>query len=96
MTIFLTTHYIEEAEFLAGRVAFIDEGRIVASDTPQNLRNRIGSWAVDTFEADEMQTSYFETQQGAKDYAGGHKSGFAVRRVNLEDAFLKMTGKKVK
>jgi ABC-2 type transport system ATP-binding protein len=95
VTVFLTTHYIEEAEFLAQRVAFIDEGKIVALDTPHNLMNGIGSWAVDRFEADEMQTLYFKTQQEAKQYAAAHKNGFAVRRVNLEDAFIKMTGKKV-
>jgi ABC-2 type transport system ATP-binding protein len=95
VTIFLTTHYIEEAEFLAQRVAFIDRGNIVALDTPQNLMNGIGSWAMDRFEADQMHTLYFKTQQEATKYAARHQSGFAVRRVNLEDAFLKMTGKKV-
>jgi ABC-2 type transport system ATP-binding protein len=96
MTIFLTTHYIEEAEFLADRVAFIDQGKIVAQDTPQSLMRGIGRWAMDTLEADTMQTYYFKSQQEAKEFAAGHKNGFAVRRVNLEDAFLKMTGKKVK
>jgi ABC-2 type transport system ATP-binding protein len=95
VTIFLTTHYIEEAEFLAQRVAFIDLGKIVALDTPQNLMSGIGRWALDTLEADEMQTFYFKSQQEAKQYAAGHQNGFAVRRVNLEDAFLKMTGRKV-
>ena len=47
-TIFLTTHYIEEAEFLAERVAFLDEGKIVALDTPQNLMKSMGEWALDT------------------------------------------------
>ena len=46
-TIFLTTHYIEEAEFLADRVAFLDQGRIVEKDTPANLMERTGRWAVD-------------------------------------------------
>ncbi len=36
-TIFLTTHYIEEAERLCDRVAFIDQGRIIKIDTVQNL-----------------------------------------------------------
>ncbi len=36
-TIVLTTHYIEEAELLADRVAIIDHGRIVAIDTPRSL-----------------------------------------------------------
>jgi ABC-2 type transport system ATP-binding protein len=37
MTVILTTHYMEEAEVLCDRVAIMDEGRIVAMDTPKNL-----------------------------------------------------------
>jgi ABC-2 type transport system ATP-binding protein len=36
-TVFLTTHYIEEAERLCDRVAIVDHGRIIALDTPQRL-----------------------------------------------------------
>jgi len=36
-TIFLTTHYMEEAESLCDRVAILDTGKIVALDTPANL-----------------------------------------------------------
>ena len=36
-TIVLTTHYMEEAEFLCDRVAIMDQGRIVTLDTPTNL-----------------------------------------------------------
>lgn len=96
VTIFLTTHYIEEAEFLAQRVAFIDSGRIVALDTPQQLMHSIGHWALDALDDDQMHTFYFNDHQKAKQHAAGSQNGFAVRRVNLEDAFLKMTGKKVK
>lgn len=42
-TIFLTTHYIEEAEQLCDRVAIIVEGRIKALDTPDNLKAEIGA-----------------------------------------------------
>lgn len=38
MTVFLTTHYMEEADRLCQRVAILDRGRIVALDTPQNLK----------------------------------------------------------
>ncbi len=41
-TIILTTHYIEEADFLCSRVAFVDHGRIVALDTPEKLKNKMG------------------------------------------------------
>jgi ABC-2 type transport system ATP-binding protein len=40
-TILLTTHYMEEAETLADRVAIMDHGRIVAEDTPEGLKARI-------------------------------------------------------
>jgi ABC-2 type transport system ATP-binding protein len=38
ITVFLTTHYMEEADRLSDRVAIIDQGRIVALDTPENLK----------------------------------------------------------
>src|SRR5699024_8264994 len=41
-TIFLTTQYLAEAEELADRVGIIDNGTVVADDTPENLRRSIG------------------------------------------------------
>jgi ABC-2 type transport system ATP-binding protein len=38
VTIFLTTHYMEEADQLCNRVAFLSEGKIVALDTPNSLK----------------------------------------------------------
>jgi ABC-2 type transport system ATP-binding protein len=95
-TIFLTTHYIEEAEFLANRVSFLDEGNIVAVDTPPNLISRIGMWAIDHVTEGEMQTVYFHTKEEARLYTAKQAESFTLRRVNLEDAFLSLTGKKVK
>jgi ABC-2 type transport system ATP-binding protein len=43
LTIFFTTHIIEEAEYLCDRIAIIDKGRIVQIDTPENLKRRFGS-----------------------------------------------------
>jgi len=42
LTILYTTHYMEEAELLCDRVAIMDEGQIIALDTPQNLINTLG------------------------------------------------------
>ncbi len=41
VTVFLTTHYMEEADRLCDRVAILQNGRIVALDTPQNLKQNI-------------------------------------------------------
>lgn len=46
VTIVLTTHYMEEADALCDRVAIIDNGKIIALDTPENLKDMIGSDSV--------------------------------------------------
>ncbi len=48
-TVFLTTHYMEEAEFLADRIAVIADGRIVSQGTPRTLGDRHLSGAQITF-----------------------------------------------
>jgi ABC-2 type transport system ATP-binding protein len=40
-TIILTTHYMEEADYLCDRVAIVDHGKIVALDTPKNLKKKL-------------------------------------------------------
>jgi ABC-2 type transport system ATP-binding protein len=47
-TILLTTHYMEEADKLCGRVAIMDHGRILALDTPAALKQSIGADTVVT------------------------------------------------
>ena len=46
VTIFLTTHYMEEADYLCDRIAIIDYGKIVALDTPEKLKSHIGGEVV--------------------------------------------------
>jgi ABC-2 type transport system ATP-binding protein len=43
ITIFLTTHYMEEADQLCKRVAILDQGKIVALDSPQALKSKHGN-----------------------------------------------------
>jgi ABC-2 type transport system ATP-binding protein len=55
MTIFLTTQYLEEADKLAGEVAIIDRGKIVAQGSPQKLKKEIGNEVVTlTFASREL------------------------------------------
>ena len=48
-TLFLTTHYMEEADRLCDRVAILDRGRIVALDTPEKLKEQYGETLEDVF-----------------------------------------------
>ncbi len=47
MTLFLTTHYLEEADNLCDRIAIIDRGKIVALDTPTSLKESLGGDIVE-------------------------------------------------
>lgn len=53
-TIVLTTHHMEEADYLCDRVGIMDQGKIIALDTPTNLKDLIGSDVVSL----EMNTTY--------------------------------------
>jgi ABC-2 type transport system ATP-binding protein len=95
VTIFLTTHYIEEAEFLADRVAFIHEGKLRETGSPDEIMSKLGLWAVDTYDEGNMKTSFFPDRDAAGTFIQSLPGGGTVRRVNLEDAFLSLTGKRV-
>ena len=47
VTVFLTTQYLEEADLLAGRIAVLDGGRLVAEGTTAELKRRIGTQRLD-------------------------------------------------
>ena len=51
MTIFLTTHYMEEADQLCDRIGIIDHGKIQVIDSPENMKNAMGNEVISlTFE----------------------------------------------
>ena len=55
-TIFLTTHYMDEAERLCDRVAILDHGRMIALDTPAQLVNKLGMATRITFQVNGGRT----------------------------------------
>ena len=50
-TILLTTHYMEEADQLCGRVAIMDHGKVLALDTPARLKQGVGADTIVTVKA---------------------------------------------
>ena len=69
-TIIITTHYMDEAEYLCDRVAIVDSGKIVALNSPDGL-------------IDELVATGFERPK-------------EVKKANLEDVFITLTGKSLR
>ncbi|MBC7194286.1 MAG: ABC transporter ATP-binding protein [Caldisericia bacterium] len=63
-TIFLTTHYMEEAENLCDRVAIIDKGKIIALDSPRNLIKNSGLEDSIVFEVENLNQEELEKIKG--------------------------------
>jgi ABC-2 type transport system ATP-binding protein len=59
-TILLTTHYMEEADFLSDRIGIIDEGKIVALGTIEELKKRISDRAVMSISASDLTPEIIE------------------------------------
>ncbi|WP_413283521.1 ABC transporter ATP-binding protein [Vibrio sp. MA40-2] len=91
-TIFLTTHYIEEAEKLAERVIFIDRGRIVTQGTSESLKQQLGCCAID-IEKEELEQEFFAHRDDAlvRIKALGNVP-VSIRETTLEDVFVHFTG----
>lgn len=94
-TIFLTTHYIEEAEALCGRVGILDRGRLIALDTPKALIASAGKIVVDIFTGELMTSRFFPDRAAAAAFAGTIQGSATIRNANLEDVFVKLTGRRV-
>jgi ABC-2 type transport system ATP-binding protein len=124
-TVFMTTHYIEEAEELCDRVAIIDHGRLIALDTPRRLMadvdadHRIefivdgsldlaqlwgitGVWAAANGKKGEYTLHVSDPQRALKGLIslaaeeGFHPRDLRVEGATLEDAFIKLTGRRIR
>jgi ABC-2 type transport system ATP-binding protein len=98
-TVFLTTHYMDEAQRLADRVTIIAGGEIVARGTPEDLGDR-GSQATTIRYREGEREVVVETQTpvqtlheltGAALQRGEELEGLEVTRPSLEDVYLQLT-----
>lgn len=94
-TIFLTTHYIEEAEELCRRVGIINQGQLIATDSPRNLIEEVGEVTLDVFTDESYKSYFFASRKEALEAAADRKGKVLIRKTNLEDVFLAKTGRRV-
>ncbi len=97
-SIFLTTHYIEEAEALCQRVGIIHEGHLIARGNPAELRQKVGVITVEILtDGKSTRYEYFPDREAANRYVQGlpEAKKIIIRDSSLEDVFVELTGKKV-
>jgi ABC-2 type transport system ATP-binding protein len=98
-TIFLTTHYIEEAEALCHRVGIIHKGHIIAVGKPLELRQKLGLITVETLVNNkETRYHYFTDRVKATRFVQKlppEVKTIIIRESNLEDVFVEETGQRV-
>jgi ABC-2 type transport system ATP-binding protein len=98
-TVFLTTHYMDEAQRLADRVTIIAAGRIVARGTPADLGQREDGETTIRYRVDGREVSVQTNQPvkalnelTGKALANGEElEGLEVTRPSLEDVYLELT-----
>lgn len=99
-TIFLTTHYMEEADQLCERVAFLSEGRIVALDTPDNLKTAHGKHQVDvTLDTGECVSIALDGNDAGRELqqllSNGRVRTLHSAEATLEDVFIELAGRRL-
>ncbi len=95
LTILLTTHYIEEAQSLCGRVALMSGGKLNETDTPARLIEKLGAYAVDELRPDGLHSRFFSQREEAISYLSGLPGSCTLRDTTLEDVFVEHVGKRL-
>jgi ABC-2 type transport system ATP-binding protein len=103
-TIFLTTHDMMEADKLSDRVAFMNQGKIVALDTPDNLKQQYGKRALKAkvskkdgnLESREIDLDTPQTAEAVqKLFSSEDVVTLHSEEATLEDIFIKITGRRL-
>jgi len=84
-TILLTTHYMQEAEELCGRIAIIDRGKVLACDTPSRLKRMVGDTTTFAIETTAFDASPIGDLRGVTRMSTEPYDGHQLLRLGLED-----------
>lgn len=97
MTMLLTTHYMDEIEYLCDRIGIMNGGKLIQLGTLAQLRQEHGQGLVVKQIGDRWEYKFFQTLAEANFYldAKEDKTGMMVRPSNLEDIFVELTGRQL-
>jgi ABC-2 type transport system ATP-binding protein len=98
MTLLITTHYMEEAEELCDRIGIMDGGRLIELGSTEQLRAKYGeALLVRSCPGREVEYTFFPSLAEAQRQleAEPDKTGLMVRPANLEDIFVRLTGRRL-
>jgi ABC-2 type transport system ATP-binding protein len=97
MTMLLTTHYMDEVEYLCNRIGIMDNGKLISLGTLQELRSAHGQGLVMKQVGDRLEYLFFPNLEQANAYLDQQldKTGMMVRPSNLEDIFVELTGRQL-
>lgn len=102
MTIVITSHYMEEVEFLCersgngkpGRIGIMETGKLIELGTLADFRAKYGQAIALKQTEDKLESKFFADKIAANDYLESlpDKTGIMIRDSNLEDIFVELTG----
>lgn len=92
LTVFFTTHILDEAEYLCDEIAIINKGKIIAIDTPDELKNKFGREKTIKVRLQEARKDLPNLLVGVKDYELEFNSGtnITIRSNDSEEVLLKI------
>ncbi len=97
MTMLLTTHYMDEVEYLCDSIGIMDSGKLIELGTLEELRAKHGEGLVMKQIGDRWEYVFFPSLEEANSYLDkqNDKTGMMVRPSNLEDIFVELTGRQL-
>ncbi|MBE9029488.1 ABC transporter ATP-binding protein [filamentous cyanobacterium LEGE 11480] len=102
LTMLLTTHYMDEVEYLCDRIGIMDKGKLIELGTLAELRQNHGEGLVvkqksdaKNGQAEQWDYKFFPTLDQANQFLDtqSEKTGMMTRPSNLEDIFVELTGR---
>ncbi len=97
MTMLLTTHYMDEVEYLCDRIGIMDGGKLISLGTLQQLKSQYGEGLIMQQVGERWEYKFFPDLPDANAYLDRQtdKTGMMVRPSNLEDIFVELTGRQL-